>query len=130
MQNSLALIGLMAVMFVVFAVIYVAVHYKMNLVNAGRTIATLVIGGATGIDQLGALPWGTILSDAEAKMVMFGLALANVILHQISIWSANAAAAAVSPAPAPAAPVAAAPAPLLAPHTDTAPVAEAPAQGQ
>ena len=73
--------------FIVFAVVVVATFLvlryviKLQFPNLGRIASGLVLIGGTVLDQLNALPWGTILSDAEAKLVGFLIAAGMMILH-------------------------------------------------
>ena len=66
-----------------FAVCYWVIHHKLDFTNLGRIGSGLLLAGATLLDQLNVLPWGTILADGQAKLVGFGIALAMAILH---VW--------------------------------------------
>ena len=64
-------------------VVFFAIRYGMKLQfpNLGRISATLILAVGTLLDQLNALPWGQILSEAEAKSVGFAIAIGMAILH-------------------------------------------------
>lgn len=83
MNQIFGLIGFVAVAMAAFAVIYYLVHHKMDFTNLGRISAALTLAAGTLLDQLNALPWGTILSDAEAKLVGFAIALSMAVLHVV-----------------------------------------------
>ena len=98
-------VGVMALTLFVAAVIYWIVHYKIQFVNIGRLTAFITIGIPTLLDQLNVLPWGTILSDAEAKLIAFGIALFMAIMHvSDTVKAAAVSAPAAPPAPIPNAP--------------------------
>lgn len=67
----------------VAGVIYYLVHHTLNFPNLGRVSALVTVGLGALLDQLNALPWGTILSDAEAKLVGFAIALFMALMHVV-----------------------------------------------
>lgn len=64
---------------VAFEAIYWAVHHKAGFINLGRIAAGALLLIADSLDQLNALPWGTILTDVQARLVAFGIALALML---------------------------------------------------
>ena len=71
------------IVFGVAGVVYLIVHHTLNFPNLGRVTAFIGLGVPTLLDQLNVLPWGTILSDAEAKLVGFAIALFMAMMHVI-----------------------------------------------
>ena len=116
MHPALALIGLIFAILVVFFIFYYVIHHGFKLTNLGRIGSAAIISLGALLDQINALPWGTILSDAEAKMVGFSVALGLALLHVMDTVKADMM--------APAAPVVVPPVPTPAPVPPVPPVAQ------
>lgn len=95
MNTIFGLIGFAVVALAVFSIGYYLIHHKAGFINLGRIGSAVILAGGTLLDQLNVLPWGTILSDAQAKLVGFAIALGMAILHVIDTAKAQ------TPAPAP-----------------------------
>ena len=72
-----------AVVLAIFLVVRWVIKHPMNFGNLGRVASGLLLAGGALLDQLNVLPWGTILSDGQAKLVGFTIALGMAILH---VW--------------------------------------------
>lgn len=89
MTNILGLLAFVALVLVAFFVVRWFIKHPMNFPNLGRIASAIVVGGGTLIDQLNLLPWGKILSDAQAQAVGFALAVGMMILHVIDMAKAQ-----------------------------------------
>ena len=67
----------------VFLAVRWVIKSPMNFGNLGRIASALLLAGGALLDQLNVLPWGTILSDSQAKLVGFAIALGMALLH---VW--------------------------------------------
>ena len=72
---------LMLAVLVLAAFFMVREVIKLKLPNFGRIGSAILLLGGTLLDQFNALPWGTILSDSEAKAVGFAIAVGMMFLH-------------------------------------------------
>lgn len=84
-MHILFLVLFFAIVLGVFFAVRWLFKHPMRFGNLGRIASTIVLAGGTLLDQLNLLPWGTILSDVEAKMVGFALAVGMMILHVIDM---------------------------------------------
>ena len=85
-----------AVVLAVFLAVRWVIKHPMNFDNFGRIGSFILMSGGTILDQLNLLPWGTILSDVEAKLVGFAIAMGFAILH---LWDMAKASLTAPPTP-------------------------------
>ena len=88
-MNTLYLIAFVIAVIAVFIAVRWVIKHPLNFPNLGRIASGLVVGGATLLDQLNLLPWGKILSDAQAQVVGFAIAAGMMILHVIDMAKAQ-----------------------------------------
>lgn len=58
---------------------------KWQYPNLGRIVSSGLLTTGVLLDQLNVLPWGQILSEAEAKITGFVIVLGMALLHTIEI---------------------------------------------
>ena len=81
MSYTINLVLFFVVVIGIFLVVRWVIKHPMNFGNLGRIGSALLLVAGTFIDQLNLLPWGKILSDAQAEMVGFALAVGMMMLH-------------------------------------------------
>ena len=94
MNTVLGILLFAAVVLVAFFLIRRSIKWQFP--NLGRIASALILIGGTVLDQLNALPWGQILTDAEAKAVGFTIAVGMMMLHAYDLLKAQ-----INPPPPP-----------------------------
>ena len=80
------LIGLVVFAILVLVLFFVIRHFvKLQFPNLGRLSSAAIIVAGTVLDQLNALPWGQILTEAQAKLVGFTLLLGMGLIHAYNL---------------------------------------------
>lgn len=82
MVNILFFLGVM----VAFFAVYIIIHHGAGWTSLGRISSAIVVGGGAVLDQLQALPWGSILDQAKVELVGFALAASMIVLHVIQLF--------------------------------------------
>lgn len=80
------ILGLVLFAGIVLVAFFVVRHViKLQFPNLGRIASSSLLTLGVVLDQLNVLPWGQILSESEAKLAGFVIALGMAILHTVDI---------------------------------------------